>query len=105
MSFYRWPDTNDRLIRVPNIYWFFNKQYLFPDNQGIIKEIQVHYPGCRKFRKLNIISHSLATTMVTLGYFIPDFLFLSGTHVNVCIVCAHTVKTGILLYMQLYILL
>lgn len=43
--------------------------------------------------------------MVTLGYFIPDFLFLSGTHVNVCTVCAHTVKTGILLYMQLYILL
>ena len=44
--------------------------------------------------------------MVTPGYFIPDFLFLSGTHVSVCIVCARSVKFySIVFYMQLYILL
>ena len=44
--------------------------------------------------------------MVTLGYSIPDFLFLSGTRECVYRMCTRSVKFhSILFYMQLYILL
>ena len=54
VSFHRWPDTNDRLIQSPNIYWLFKKQYLFPAHQGIIKR----NPGSSsRMQKVQKIKH------------------------------------------------
>lgn len=88
-------DINDRFIRILNIYWFF-KKYLFFVNQRIIKEIQIYYKECRKFRKLKILLYNLVIVIVIWNSLFQFFFYE--------IKCAYIyiVKIGIRFYILFY---